>query len=158
MASGPNAVTIPRMNLLVVGTLLVTLAITVFALARAPARRADPRPAAAQRQRIEAALSALRARPRGAGVVLEDRRSRRSVRIVGSREEPLVLELPADHLDAGEAERARRLLAELGVSAPAPATRVTLGADVARGAELALRVMHEVYGLPAGFDLGVDER
>jgi hypothetical protein len=146
------------MNLLVVGTLLVTLAITVFALARAPARRADPRPAAAQRQRVEAALSALRARPRGACVVLEDRPSRRSVRIAGARDEPLLLELPADRLDAAAVERARPLLAELGGAAPAPALQVTLGADVARGAELALRVMHEVYGLPPGFDLGVDER
>ncbi len=148
------------MNLLVVGTLLLTLAITVFALARKPARVADPRPAAGQRARMEAALSALRSRARGASVVFEDRRSRRSVRFAGSREEPLLLDVPADGRDPAEADRARRLFAELGV-APGPAAaplRAILGADVARGAELALRVMTEVYRLPPGFDLGIMEQ
>lgn len=149
------------MNLLVVGTLLLTLAITVFALARKPARVADPRPAAGQRARMEAALSALRSRARGASVVFEDRRSRRSVRFAGSREEPLLLGVPSEGLDPAEADRARRLFAELGVapvSAPGAAFQLSLGADVARGAELAMRVMNEVYRLPPGFDLGIMEQ
>ena len=110
--------------------------------------------------KIEETLNRLLARGEGAFVVCEDRPSGKFVQFAGSRDEPLVLDLPVQQLSADELERAEIFFRELGVSyeewpvfdqpdgqevGAQGGFQLELGQDTRRGADLTLRLFTEVF-------------
>jgi hypothetical protein len=104
-------------------------------------------------------------------VVFEDPFSGKFVQVAGSATEPLLVDLPSQPLDAEECERAVRLfraygaeleawevLDEPGGNAVGEQTgfQVVADRDIELAAQIIMRVFHEVYGLPADFDMHVD--
>ena len=67
---------------------------------------------------IREALSGLLGRLQGAFLILEEPDSGKFVQFAGSREEPLMLDLPCQALSEKEAENARVFFEEHGVPEP----------------------------------------
>lgn len=126
--------------------------------------------------RAEAIRSALRAllerTNRHAFVIFSEARTGKFVQFAGSAQEPLLLDLPEQTLDAEEARRAAELFSELGVTerendlldrpggVPVGRQRgynLDLGRDVERAACLVLAIFSRVYELPADFELEIEE-
>jgi hypothetical protein len=110
--------------------------------------------------KIEAALNRLLASEEGAFVIFDDRASGKFVQFAGSRDEPLVLDLPVQQLSAAELERAKILFRDLGIGyeewpvfdkpggqeiGAQGGFQLELGQDTRRGADLTLRVFTEVF-------------
>jgi len=113
----------------------------------------------------------LRQEGNEAFVVIEEPRSGKFVQFAGSREAPLLLDLPGQTLDPSEMDRARVLFHKLGVEGPEewdvhdPLTgkvagkqvgfQMKLGRDPRRAADIASRVFQEVYCFSADIKLHV---
>lgn len=102
------------------------------------------------RMRVEQGLRALMQADEGAFVVVEHAASGKFVQCMGSREEPLVLDLPRQTLSPADYERAKRLFDSLdGASESDVGFTVECGRDVDRAAEIVMRVFREIYDLAA---------
>lgn len=111
---------------------------------------------------IKAALTRLLERPEGAFLIVEESESGRFVQFAGSRDEPLMLDLPLQTLAAEEVTKAKAVFAELGYPGAIPApgdsdagaaaggawqsATVPFDDDVDGAAKLAVAVLHRVYG------------
>ena len=112
---------------------------------------------------IREALIRLLSRPSGAFVIIEEPKSGKFVQFAGSEKEPLLLDLPSQTLTQDEMKKAIAVFSELGYPGPEtfpvqehpggpPAGEqtsfvVTFGKDVDKATELAVAVLHRVYGL-----------
>lgn len=105
-------------------------------------------------------------------VIFEDRASQKFVQFAGSQQEPLYLDLPHQALSEEERARAEKLFHNLGTESityplyDKPGGQIVgsqsvfslvLGSDVERAAELTARIFAEVFVLPDGFDLAIEE-
>jgi hypothetical protein len=122
---------------------------------------------------IRAALSRLMARPVGAFLIVEDPGSGKFVQFAGSEREPLMLDLPAQVLSSEEMARAKAVFREFGhpgpetyetrdrPGGPPTGTRtsfvVAFGRDVDKATELAVAVLHRIYGIREGAPLKLTE-
>ena len=122
---------------------------------------------------IRDALKRLLKRPAGAILIIEEPRSKKFVQFAGSRDEPLLLDLPAEPLSPEELRKAKALFAEMGYPGPEtyqvlespggpPAGKQTsfhvkFGTDVDKATELAVAVLHRVYGFGEDVELKLTE-
>ena len=122
---------------------------------------------------VRNALTRLLTRPSGAFVIIAEPQSGKFVQFAGSEDEPLLLDLPLQTLSPDEMMRVKAVFAELGYSGPEtyqteeypggpPAgeqtsMNVKFGTDVDKAAELAVAVLHRVYGLDAHTKLRLTE-
>lgn len=105
-------------------------------------------------------------------VIFEEANSGKFVQFSGSSVDPLLLDLPAQTLDAEEMQRATSLFSQLGYAGPethqvftdescaVPAGSqvsfdVQFERDANRAADFTLSIFESVYGFPENFDLNV---
>ncbi len=116
----------------------------------------------AHSEMVREALTRLLTRPPGAFVIIEEPRSGKFVQFAGSKNEPLLLDLPFQTLSSEEITKAKALFIELGYLGPQtyqvqespggpPAGEQTsfnvkFGNNVDKATELAVTVLHRVYG------------
>ena len=106
---------------------------------------------------VRDALTRLLTRPVGAFVIIKEPQTGKFVQFAGSKDEPLLLDLPS--LSPDEIARVKALCAELGYPDPEtyetpeypggpPSDELMLkfGTDVDKAAEAAVAVLHQVYG------------
>lgn len=122
---------------------------------------------------IKAAIVRMLERPEGAFLIVEEPDSGKFVQFVGSRDEPLLLDLPLQTLSPEEATKARAVFVELGYPDAIPAqgdpdagdpansqwqsATVSFGDDVDGAAKLAVAVLHDVYGFDETVKLELTE-
>jgi len=151
-------------------TLALLAAFVVVGMSLGCSREAQP---PSHANVIRDALIRLLKRPAGAILIIEGRRSKKFLQFAGSRDEPLLLDLPAEPLSAEEMQKAKALFAELGYPGPEtyqvlespggpPAGKQTsfhvkFGTDVDKATELAVAVLHRVYGFGEDVDLKLTE-
>lgn len=96
--------------------------------------------------RIVLALDEMLQRKEQPFVIVEETTTRKFVQFAGSVNESLLLNLPPQPLSTDESARARMLFAEYDVTVEADDNYyMELDRDPQRGAELAIRVLREVY-------------
>lgn len=139
-------------------TLLIAV-IFVLGLLIACARKGKPE---SHEKLVRASLERLLSRPRGAFTIIEETMSGKFVQFAGSKEEPLLLDLPSPTLSSKEMEKAKSVFAELGYSGPethqtqeypggptageVTTFMVKFDQDVDKATELVLAILHRVYG------------
>ena len=107
---------------------------------------------------VRDSLTRLLTRPLGAFVIIEEPQSGKFVQFAGSKDEPLLLDLPSQALSPDEMTKVKSVFAELGYPDPEtyetawypgelPNILVRFGTDVDKAAEAAVAVLHRVYGL-----------
>ena len=120
-------------------------------------------PSESHAKTIRAALTRLLERPYGAFTIVEHVPSGKFVQFAGSEDAPLLLDLPLQALSAAELDRAKAVFAAFGHPGPVtlqaeqypggpPAGEQTgfmveFGTDVEAATELAVAVLHRIYGL-----------
>ena len=137
-------------------------------------RKARP---ASHSETVRAALNRLLTRvilrPSGGFVIIEDAQSGKFVQFAGSEEEPLLLDLPSQTLSPDEMAKAKALFAELGYAGPESyqvqespggpddseqtSFSVKFRQDVDKATELAVAILHRVYGLDGNAKLKLTE-
>lgn len=122
---------------------------------------------------IRAALVRLLSRPSGAFLIVEDVRSSKFVQFAGSKEEPLLLDLPSQTLSPDEMTKAKVVFSDLGYSGPEthetrefpggpPAGEQTsfmvkFERDIDKATALAVAILDLVYGLDENAKLKLTE-
>ncbi len=129
------------------------------------------RPDMANADKMERALDALLAQTNeDAFVIFEETSTKKFVQFAGNDHEQLLLNLPAQTLNATELEKAKTLFKEYAIEFKAiPATRawpiptlqkefdMKLCRDTKKAALIAMRIFKEVYGFSDNFSLGIEE-
>ena len=153
------------MKIAIVITVIAALCVVVGCT-----RKSKPEPHSAV---VRAALVRLLSRPSGAFVIIEDARSGKFVQFAGSKEEPLLLDLPSQTLSPDEMTKAKAVFSDLGYPGPEtyetqefpggpPAGEETsfmvkFEQDVDKATELAVAILHRVYGLDENAKLKLTE-
>jgi len=143
------------MKVVVIIAVVLAICVVVICTRRASSKSRD--------ESIRAALRRLLSRPPGAFLIIEDSRSGKFVQFAGSQEDPLVLDLPCQTLSPEETTKAKAVFSDLGYPGPTtyqtqqfpggpPAGEqtsfmVTFEQDVGKATELAVAILHRVYGL-----------
>ncbi len=123
---------------------------------------------------IDKALSKLLQRPYGAYVIIEEPATGKFIQFSGSVTEPLFFDLPQQTLNLDEFEKARILFAEMGYLGPESfaiyetvggrATEIqtsfnrSFGDDIVKARELAIAVLHNVFGFESNVTLLLTEK
>jgi hypothetical protein len=87
--------------------------------------------------------------------------SGRFVQFAGSATEPIVLDLPFQAFRPEEVQRVREMLSTVApgrtVTESSSGFNVSFGRDVLPAVDAAMRVFHEIYQLPGGLEVSIEE-